>query len=93
MREDETISTVNHERACRLPDRFSCGDDECVPRQLIQDDFSDCRNHHDELLFAGCTDEFNCQYLREVNPRKEVVMNYQEICDGFDLIKMLAVVR
>jgi hypothetical protein len=93
MREDETVSTVNHERACRLPDRFSCGDYECVPRQLIQDDFSDCRNHHDELLFAGCTDEFNCQYLREVNPPKEVVMNYQEICDGFDLIKMLAVVR
>ena len=92
-REEEARTVENTRLACGLPDRFRCSLYECVPRVFIQDTNRDCDGDADELLFVGCTDEFDCQHLREVNLLKEPLIYYQEICDGYDMFEIFDLFR
>jgi hypothetical protein len=87
MREDESSTSTNAMSACHLPDRFTCGENQCIPRQLLHDGFDDCWSGVDELFLIGCTDEFDCQYLRELNISRTYFFIYQDVCDGNDIFK------
>jgi hypothetical protein len=86
--EDEEASNHTHMMICHLPDRFLCSDYHCIPRLAIQDTIRDCRDtsYIDEIFGIGCLDEFSCQHLREIDLKNIISsINYQELCDSFDL--------
>jgi hypothetical protein len=80
--EDEFSSELTSKRVCHLPDRFLCAKHTCIPRRTIQDSTPDCLSFNDEYLFVGCLDEFDCQYLREINLKEMQPIIFSQICDG-----------
>jgi hypothetical protein len=82
--EDEFDSKLNSKRVCHLPDRFLCEEHKCIPRRTIQDNTRDCPSRIDEYLFVGCSNEFDCQYLREINLKEMQPIIYSQICDTYN---------
>lgn len=67
-------------------DRFRCkrGNDlRCIPRRLLHDGNIDCFDTQDELFPSGCTNDFDCQYLREYDLNKSLPIAYEELCNGY----------
>lgn len=85
--EEEAVTDANRNIACRLPDRYPCATEKaCVPRTSLGDGIIDCSAIDDEIFFVSCTDEFDCNYLRE-NDVIQRLVNYQEICNDADIFK------
>ena len=83
-----------NEITCRenLTDRFICPDDfprHCIHRRLLRDGKSDCATSADENFPFRCTNEFDCQYMREFDLQMGVSIIYQELCNGYQAIMML----
>ena len=70
-------------------DRYRCrrGTDlRCIPRRLLNDGFGHCFDSVDEAFPSGCTNDFDCQYLREFDISKNLPVIYEELCNGFHRI-------
>ncbi|UJR19774.1 hypothetical protein I4U23_022908 [Adineta vaga] len=68
-----------------LKNRFQCifsKTAKCIPRRLLHDSHVDCLFNSDEIFPIGCTQKFDCQYLRHFDLQIEMPIFYQELCNG-----------
>ncbi|CAF4082115.1 unnamed protein product [Rotaria sordida] len=76
-----------------MTDRYKCSSNKiydglCIHRRFLNDKEQDCQvDNADELFPIYCTDEFSCQYLRQLNlQQSQIPIIYEELCNGFEII-------
>jgi hypothetical protein len=74
-----------------LMQRYKCLVDTtraCIPRRQLNDGHIECPHGDDEVFAIDCTNEYDCQYFRDVNIKEQFPVTYDELCNGKQLLKI-----
>lgn len=73
-----------------MTDYFECRQGplrDCISRRLLRDTHEDCMDGLDEYFPIGCTNEFDCRYLRYFDFKLKLSIFYGDLCNGYKNIE------